>query len=632
MLSEAESREFSVGRLGHAHARRLSLALRAHPTIVVVAGLVGLAAASTALHVLLGSWVHGLRVIDELSYERMAQTFAQTGHFALFGQTGLAYSPLYPIVLSPIYKLTSFQHAYEWAKVENAVFLSLSVFPTFAIARSVLSRGRSVGVAALSLLTPLMLYSGYEMSESLAYPLCLVALWAMLRAVRRPSIGNDLLLLLAIGLASAARLQLVALVPAAITAVLLVAFLQRDGYRGRATLEAVWQHRLLFGVVGVSLIAVLVRRAMNGGALPLAGRYANVGTAHASPLRFLELAVQHLAELDFAVGVIPFAAALLAGYALVRFDFPRKQLVFASIAVASTFWLLLEVAFDAAAFDASSSHPRNPSGPFDVPRIHERYLIYLVPFFLVALFVALPLFRRKFPARRHLAIAVVAAGLPALIPFATVINGTSAFEAFGLQPFARIVSGQFVPIAHPAGLALILSALMAVGYLRAGARPLPSLAITMTAVAFFGLSALALQRQTIPIARAGLGLPAHKDWVDRAVDSRGSVSLVGGAHVDTSALEETAFWNGSVSRVYDTCTIAFGADYGEQPLTLDPRTHVLKGPAGTLRTRYAVVPAAFHVPGRILAHDRPGKLVLVAPAGGRLSVPPRSRSLLSCSR
>src|SRR5207248_2781869 len=207
-------------------------------------------------------------------------------HFALFGKSGLAYSPLYPIVLSPIYALTSSMHtAYEWAKVENALLISLSVFPVYAIARFVLPRGRSVGVAALSLIAPLMLYSG------------------------------------------------------------------------------------------VALVAGRTRTAMNGGNLPLAGRYANVGTAHASAWRVVALFFQHLAELDFAVGVIPFAAALLAGYALARFGFPRNGLVFASVAVASTLWLLLEVALDAAAFDATSPRQQARSAFNALPRLHERYLI-----------------------------------------------------------------------------------------------------------------------------------------------------------------------------------------------------------------------------------------------------------------
>jgi hypothetical protein len=341
--------------------------------------------------------------------------------------------------------------------------------------------------------------------------------------------------------------------------------------------------------------------------------------------------LQHLGELDFAVGVIPFACAILGGYALVRFGYPRKALVFASVAVATTFWLLLEVAYDAAAYDALSQHPRHVTGPFDVPRIHERYLIYLVPLFLVALVVALPLLRGRFPARRHLVIAAVAAALPATIPFGNVISNVISFESMSLQPFAKVVHGELVPIPHPTLLIVILSVLLALGYFRASARPLPSLAVSMTAVALFGLSVLELERQTIPVAKTGLGLPSHKDWVDRAVGGTTDVSLVGGARVDAAALEETAYWNPAVTRVYYTCGIAFGTDFGEQRLTVDRRSGTLAGPSGTLHTRYAVVPATIGFAGRILASDEPGKLVLLAPAGGVLKVPAGPRPL-RCSR
>jgi hypothetical protein len=95
----------------------------------------------------------------------------------------------------------------------------------------------------------------------------------MRRAVRRPSGANDAILIAAIVLASAARLQFVALFPAALTAILLVALLRRDEPKGRkrAVLTAVSLHRLLFGVATVALVAFLVRWGMNGGNLPLAG-------------------------------------------------------------------------------------------------------------------------------------------------------------------------------------------------------------------------------------------------------------------------------------------------------------------------------------------------------------------------
>jgi hypothetical protein len=44
------------------------------------------------------------------------------------------------------------------------------------------------------------------------------------------------------------------------------------------------------------------------------------------------------------------------------------------------------------------------------------------------------------------------------------------------------------------------------------------------------------------------------------------------------------------------------------------------------------VPTAFRIPGRVLARDKVGKLVLIAPAGGKLTIPAGSRGLLRCPR
>ncbi|HXH98151.1 MAG TPA: hypothetical protein VNH40_13170 [Gaiellaceae bacterium] len=636
MLGELETRDLEVIEpVGGARRRltwlRVELSARGAVALLTV-----LAAVSVAVHALLAGVIHGPFVfMDELGYERMAQSFAHTGHLALFGKGGLAYSPLYPILISPIYALTSSAHtAYEWTKVANAVLISLSVFPIYAIARFVLPRGRSIGVAALSLVAPLMLYSSFEMSESVSYPLFLVAIWAMLRALRRPSLGNDALLLGTILLACTARLQHVALFPVALTAVVLVALLRPDrpeDGRIRSLGHAVVRHRLLFGSVGLAFVAGLVRTIQNGGALPLAGRYSNVGTARANPVRVLEIGFHHLAELDFAVGVIPFACALLAGYALVRFGFPRNALIFASVAVGATAWLLLEVAFDAAAFDATSATPR-PGSILDLPRIHERYLIYLVPLFLVALLVALPLARAGISPRHQLAIAAAAAVLPPLIPFHSILNSTSAVDSFALQAFATVEAGNIVPIPHPTLLAVTLAALLAFGYFRAFTRPFPQIAVAMTVVALVGMSLLELNRQIFNDATpATLGVPAQSDWVDRAVGGHADVAVVGGAGVQPIALQETAFWNLSVSRVYYTCTVAFGGGFGEERATLDGATGELGSPSGAIHARYVVAPAKLGLPGRVLARDKPGGLVLTAPAGGGLIVPAENRSTLRCA-
>jgi hypothetical protein len=608
---------------GSAGERERSKALEAR--FAVPAALLGIAAVSVVLRVLFATKVNGPYVFpDELGYERMAESLARTGHLAVFGKSGIVYSPLYPVFLAPIYALTSSaQVAYEWAKVENAVLMSLSVFPVYGIARFVLPRNRSLGVAALSLAAPLMFYNGLEMSENLAYPLFLVAVWAMLRAVRDPSVRNDALLVGSILLATAARLQLVVLFPAALFAILLVALLQpcSSGRRISAALAAVKSHRLLFGSVAALAAVVLVRTALNGGTLPLAGFYANVGRARANPVTVLEAAVYHLAELDFALGVIPFACALLAAYVLARSGFRRDGLLFGSVAVAVTGWVLLEVAFDAVAFPSRDGYPR----------IHERYLIYLVPFFLVALVATLRSTRPRVPTRAHLAFAATAALLPSVIPFSRFVNLSMNEASFGLQIFGRYTKGQIHPAAHATVVALIVGGILGLAYIYAFVRPRSSFAVVTTVVAFLILSDVAGVRIALAASATAGGEPlARTPWVDRAVGGTDDVAVVEGKGMSGPGLKNMLFENLSISRVYSACRSTLGTDLGEEPLTANGAGR-LRDATGVVHARYAVVAPSLGIRGRVLHRSKKDGFVLIKPPGGVLTIRPDHRSALRCS-
>ena len=114
MLGDAESRKLLAQDSHEAPPSPKALPgaarayCRAHSTALTIVALAGLFVSSVVLRSVIGAHVHGPFVfMDELGYEQMAKSFAHTGHFALLGQRGLAYSPLYPIFLSPIYALTS---------------------------------------------------------------------------------------------------------------------------------------------------------------------------------------------------------------------------------------------------------------------------------------------------------------------------------------------------------------------------------------------------------------------------------------------------------------------------------------------------------------------------------------------
>jgi hypothetical protein len=591
----------------------------------VLLWLAAIFAASAALRVLLASEVHGPFIfLDELAYARMAQSLAQSGHLALFDKPGVSYAPLYSVVLAPIYALhASAPAAYHWIKVVNGVLMSLAVFPIYGIARYVLARRLALLAAALLALAPLMYYTTLAMSESLAYPLFLAAVWAMLATVRAPSPRRDAVFLLCLTAACLARIQFVALFPAAFTSLVLASLLppRTEGAgRIRSATRSLRHHWLLLGCVGVVLVATVAWALAGGGAHQAVGRYANVLHAGVpSPRRILESAAQHLSELDFAVGVIPFVGTLVAAYALWRHGASADARAFASVGVSVTTWLILLVAYDDVVFPPGS----------ELARIHERYLFYLVPLFLIALLAAARLPAAKAPAAVYAAAAVVAAVLPTAIPFGKVINNTIVADTFGLQILARSGPSSIFAVHHATRTAVLVAALL--GFVAVVVRRrLPALVIAVIVV--FLLFSTVVRSRIVPGANGAprTTLPAHRDWVDRA-KPRGDVIIVAAPGARRLAYLETAFYNLSIKRLYYLCARIAEADFGEDQVSVDTAGTV-RDATGPVRASYAVVPAGFPVRGSVLARNRRGSLLLVAPQDRRLTVPVDRRHDLSCRR
>jgi hypothetical protein len=326
--------------------------------------------------------------------------------------------------------------------------------------------------------------------------------------------------------------------------------------------------------------------------------------------------VWHVAGLDVAVGVVPFAAAIIAGVVLARRRFRGNALPFASVAVSATVWLILEVAYDAAVFDVG-----------DVPRIHERYLIYLVPLFLIALLATVQIPEGEASAALYLVAGGLAAVLLSAIPFHTVINQVSAVDTFGLQPLAHTHAGRIVPLPHPALLAVGGAAVLGLLFSRVRRQLRATVILILIPLLLIGTQELSRISAGSLFTRSRL--PLRADWVD-AAKPLGSVVLVT-SHEEPTAALETAYANYSISRLYYLCRPVAGAEFGERRVTIDASGR-LYGPSGPVSTPYAVAPVGLGVQGRIVARDRPGRLVLAALRGGRLSVSPATRAAAVCRR
>ena len=289
--------------------------------------------------------------------------------------------------------------------------------------------------------------------------------------------------------------------------------------------------------------------------------------------------------------------------------------VFACTAVSVTAWLLLETGY----FGAVT---RAVSGP---PRIHERYLFYVVPLFLVVLVAVSRIANSRSLSRAYLGAAVVAALLPALIPFRSIVNNTIVADTFGLIIFSKQAGSSIVPVPHVTWTVIAVAAILALLYVVVR-RHLVVVAVLVVLV--FAIISSVVRHRMIDAAGGATyaGLPKHRDWVDRAV-SGGDVALVGGRGASRIGLLETAFNNLSITDVYYTCSPAFGEEFGERKAFVDRAGNLHTG-SGPIVASYAVVPSAFDLRGRVLGRNPRGGLVLVAVPDGRLRVS-AGRSLCS---
>jgi hypothetical protein len=594
-------------------------------SVVVIGAVAALA------HIALLAGYHGPWVFDdELGYERLAHSLATTGTLALFGKQGLSYSPLYPLAIAPVYAFhLSSVTAYQAVKFENAVLMAVAVWPIYKIARFVLPRGYAIAATGVSALAPLMLYSNLVMSESLAYPLFLFTVWAMLVSLRSPGWRSDAVVIALFVLCVAVRLQFVVLLPAALVAVALDGLAgPSEGPAWRRAARALKAHRLL--TAATLGLAVLVVAAWAGSAvLSLAGRYADQHSLPVpSPWLIAKLFAEHLAGLDFAVGVIPFAGAVLAGYLWLRSPSRSRLSGFAAVSLSATFFLLLVTAVASYGQSYVGGHARKTG---DIPRIHERYIFYLVPLFLIALLATTRLPRSPRLIKLGLAAAAVAALLPAVIPYSVVMNHTIAVDSMSLGPLAGSHHGAVAAHSHAillgVGFALLLALIYAI------ARPNPALVVASVAALFIWVSSVEQALLDVAARFATRGaLPVERNWVDAASPGRSVVLLetpkttTRSGYADT----QTAFYNLSVSHLYYACAALFSSDFGELQARLGAGGVLRDANGRPLRAAYVVAPADGGVAGRIIAQDGPGGLVLLQPPGGPLRVSPGARSVWTC--
>jgi glycosyltransferase involved in cell wall biosynthesis len=523
-------------------------------------------------------------MVDEVVYSDMARSFAATGHFLIRG-VHANYGLVYPLLLSPVYAaLGPMSDVYRWTRVVDALVMCSAVFPAYLLARRAIRPPAALAVAALGIAIPSLAYTGTVMTENVFYPIFLWFALALAAALERPTLWRQIVVLALCGLAFVTRAQAVALAAALLSAPLALAWIERGRPRRLSAFVP------LYAIAGgIAVLAVAVELARGRSPAAILGNYSVTSNGGYRLWPVLKWIVLHVAELDLALWVLPFAALIVLVASARHLD--RRARVFAAVAGSLSVWLVLEVAVFASRYSQ---------------RIEERNLFYLMPLLLIALFAWIERGQPR-PPRAAVAAAGLAAALPGTIPFAHLLNITAESDTIGLQPWWFLEhtwtgsSGVGVAaVAVAVGLAAsflwlprryapVLPALVALGFV-----------VTWLPVELWTHSFPRLARSAYA---QGVGTTG-KSWIDRKVGRDAHVAVIwsGG---NALAVWENEFWNRSIDRVYDLGARLPG-DMPELRTSVDPATGILRG----VREHYVLAPTSVQLVGQRLASDPAKQLVL----------------------
>ena len=521
-------------------------------------------------------------MVDEIVYSELARGIASGAGLSIRGEpAGVGYGVVYPALISPAYLLDSLTAAYAAAKAINAVLISLAAIPAYFLARRVLTPGYALVAALLTISVPSLFYAGTIMTENAFYPIVLGAALALVLALERPTPGRLAVFLAAAGVAYLTRPQAVFLVPAALTAPLLLAWWSR---RARAVLDFRW---LYGGIAAVAVLLLGAAAARGDGPLALLGAYRAATTQDYSATEIGRWLLYHVAELDLYVGIAPFAAFLLLLAGARRLE--AREQAFLAAAAALSAWLLIQVA-------AFATQP-------SVLRIEERNMFYAAPLFFVALLLWI---RRRAPRPLPALAAALAAAvaLPAFIPYERLIGISATSDTLALLPLWWVhlqgVALDRVWLVVVAGAALI--ALLVALLPRPALLALPALLLVL-----YGLAAqpvdVRMRQASVGALFQGITLP-ERDWVDQAVGRDADVSVLWTGATDRFTVHENEFFSRSVDGVYHLHQPVPGG-LPQTPVAVDRADGSFYTPNDSaVSTPFLLTDDSLPIEGRIVARDK----------------------------
>ena len=496
------------------------------PALLEWAALAVLVLASVVVRIVVGSRIPGLWIApDEMIYGTLGRNLYEAGRLAVVpdGPTEI-YSVVYPMLIGLPLAVLDTDTGYAVAKAIGAVTMSATAVPVYLWTRSLSTRGWAFVAAVAALALPGLVYTGLLMTEVAFAPIVVGVAWLTARVLLTPTLGYQALLVAAVLVAVATRLQAVALVPAIATAAVLYGVFER---RPRLALR-LFPTMAAFGAVAV---AWSVWRLRDGGPwTKVLGSYAAAGESGYEVGDAAKWIVFHLADIALLVAVFPLCAVTLLTIDVVR----RRETdpavrAYVAVAVALVAWFAIEVGVFA------SRH---------VGRLAERDLIALAPVLLIGFSVFL---HRGAPRPRLTTAAVVLAVAAAVL----ALPVTELFTNHQIPDAPTTVP--FVLLAERSERALEVAFYLGIGYALVAfalwpRRWAPALAVPV--IAALSLASVAASRSFESRSRFDQQqlLGGQRDWIDDVVD--GPVAYVYSGESYWNGVWQQLFWNPSITRVY----------------------------------------------------------------------------------
>ena len=484
----------------------------------ILAGIIGLSFAVRAVL----AWLRSTPVYfgDEYLYSSLGRSLAESGRPLVRGQAANFPALLEPLLTAPAWLVGDVGTAYHLAQMIGALAMSLAAVPVYWLAKRLgLKSGVALGIAALTLVLPDLIYSSWIVAEPIAFPLAVASVAAAVAALERPSKRSQLALVAFAGLAAFARIQFIVLPACFLGAVLLV------GLRERRMRSALKEQALPLALFAVPLIVALAV-----GPSRVLAYYEGVIHVGLDPLALLKGTGMNLLVLLYASGFVLVPGAILGfGLLLVR-PRTRGELAFGAMTLLVGAFLLVE------------------AGLFgDLDQAQERYVFYILP--LAALCFGLYA-ARGWPWRIYH--ALIAAGVVTLASVVPLAGYTAADE----KAHSALLYGVFrieqwlgtpgngsiaVALAGTAGLVLLVACSVRTRI----ATPV-GIATAVVLSGGFAAAGVIFDQENARSVRHAF-LPADRSWVDHA--NVGDVALLRNIAGARGGAYQQLFWNRSVKKL-----------------------------------------------------------------------------------